>query len=148
MKDEIQILKEKVAALEEVIQNSSHKIKDSLIDYIGEHPDTIPQRGNDAAAVKAVIENDALLDFSPQLNTSSYVNVQFEDEEEDVALMGMKVNLADQTVYPQSYKIHDSLVNMIAKLWNCPKPDDFDEYGVYAGAGTVGSTEACLRALL
>ncbi|MDA7741987.1 pyridoxal-dependent decarboxylase [Francisellaceae bacterium] len=146
MKDEIQILKEKVAALEEIIQNSDHTIEDSLIDYIGEHPDTIPQRGNDAAAVKAVIENDALLDFSPQLNTSSYVNVQFEDEEEDVALMGMKVNLADQTVYPQSYKIHDSLVNMIAKLWNCPKPDDFDEYGVYAGAGTVGSTEACLLA--
>ena len=30
----------------------------------------------------------------------------------------------------------------IAKLWHCPKPDDFDEKGCYAGAGTVGSTEA------
>ena len=30
----------------------------------------------------------------------------------------------------------------IAKAWHCPKPDDFEEYGCYAGAGTVGSTEA------
>ena len=59
-------------------------------------------------------------------------------------MMGLKVNLADQTVYPQSYKMHDSVVNMIARLWNCPEPEDMDEYGVYAGAGTVGSTEACL----
>ena len=29
----------------------------------------------------------------------------------------------------------------IAKAWHCPKPDDFDDYGCYAGAGTVGSTE-------
>ena len=60
--------------------------------------------------------------------------------------MGMRVNLADQTVYPQSYKLHDKTVNMIANLWNCPKPDDFDEYGVFPGSGTVGSTEACLLA--
>lgn len=33
-------------------------------------------------------------------------------------------------------------VPRIAKAWKCPKPDDFDEYGCYAGAGTVGSTEA------
>ncbi|MBT7242222.1 MAG: hypothetical protein HN879_02245, partial [Flavobacteriaceae bacterium] len=44
------------------------------------------------------------------------------------------------------YKMHDSVVNMIANLWHCPKPVDFDEYGVFAGAGTVGSTEACLLA--
>jgi glutamate decarboxylase len=56
----------------------------------------------------------------------------------------MRVNLADQTVYPHSYKMHDNVVNMLAHLWHCPKPDDFDEYGVFAGAGTVGSTEACL----
>jgi glutamate decarboxylase len=31
-------------------------------------------------------------------------------------------------------------------LWHCPRPADFDEYGVFPGAGTVGSTEACLLA--
>jgi glutamate decarboxylase len=86
------------------------------------------------------------LDFKVRLNTSSYVNVQFEDEEVDVVNMGMRVNLADQTVYPSSFKLHDSCVNMVANLWNCPKPDDFEEKGVHAGAQTVGSTEACLLA--
>lgn len=106
----------------------------------------IPARGRAPKTVQSIIENSHSLDFNQQLNTSSYVNVTFEPEEDEVALMGLRVNLADQTVYPQSYKIHDSVVNMIANLWHCPKPADFDEYGVFPGAGTVGSTEACLLA--
>ena len=74
------------------------------------------------------------------------MNVSLEEEEDEIALMGLRVNLADQTVYPQSYKLHDTVVNMIARLWNCPEPEDFDDFGVYPGAGTVGSTEACLLA--
>ena len=104
----------------------------------------VPAEGLQAEAVKAIVDNTHSLDFNPKLNTSSYVNVSFSEQEEAIALMGLKVNLADQTVYPHSYKMHDSVVNMLAHLWHCPKPDDFDEYGVYAGAGTVGSTEACL----
>jgi glutamate/tyrosine decarboxylase-like PLP-dependent enzyme len=53
--------------------------------------------------------------------------------------MGTWVNLADQTVYPHYYKMHDSVVNMLAHLWHCPKSDDFDEYGVYAGPGALTS---------
>ena len=60
--------------------------------------------------------------------------------------MGLRVNLADQTVYPQSYELHDAVVNMIARLWHCPTPRDFSQYQVFPGAGTVGSTEACLLA--
>ncbi len=106
----------------------------------------IPAHGRSAGTVKSIIENSHTLDFNQQLNTSSYVNVTFEEEEDEVALMGLRVNLADQTVYPQSYRIHDSVVNMIARLWNCPEPSDFDDFGVFPGAGTVGSTEACLLA--
>ena len=106
----------------------------------------LPDTGLPAKTVKTLIENAHALDFDQKLNTSSYVNVSFEPEEEEVALMGLSVNLADQTVYPKSYAIHDSVVNMIADLWHCPRPDDFEEYGVYPGAGTVGSTEACLLA--
>lgn len=106
----------------------------------------IPEYGHAPATVETIIKNNHALDFDQKLNTSSYVNVSFEEEEEQIALMGLRVNLADQTVYPQSYKLHDHVVNMIARLWNCPEPDDMHEYGVYAGAGTVGSTEACLLA--
>jgi len=33
---------------------------------------------------------------------------------------------------------------MIGNLWNCPKGPLYDKFGCFAGAGTVGSTEACL----
>ena len=106
----------------------------------------IPDRGLDKETVKLMIENAHTLDFDHRLNTSSYVNVSLEPEEVEIAAMGLKVNLADQTVYPQSYKLHDTAVNMIADLWHCPQGEEFEEYGVAAGAGTVGSTEACLLA--
>ena len=106
----------------------------------------IPQHGITPEAAQIIIESVNGLDFDYRFNTSSYVNVFLEKEERDIALLGLHVNMADQTVYPNSYKLHDTVVNMIANLWHCPKPDDFDDYGVYAGAGTVGSTEACLLA--
>ena len=106
----------------------------------------IPDTGLDREAVKLMVENAHALDFDHRLNTSSYVNVALEQEEEAIALMGLRVNLADQTVYPQSYKLHDATVNMIANLWHCPQDPEFENYGVFPGAGTVGSTEACLLA--
>ena len=106
----------------------------------------MPDNGLGREAVKLMVENAHALDFDHRLNTSSYVNVALEQEEEAIALLGLRVNLADQTVYPQSYKLHDTTVNMIANLWHCPEDSDFDDYGVFPGAGTVGSTEACLLA--
>lgn len=106
----------------------------------------IPPQGLPPATVKTIIENSHAIDFNQKLNTSSYVNVELEAEEEAVALMGLRVNLADQTVYPRTYELHDAAVNMIARLWHCPEPEDFDRYRVFPGAGTVGSTEACLLA--
>lgn len=104
----------------------------------------MPEEPSAARHCMSVIEDYHILDFNERLNTSSYVNVVFEPEEEKVALMGLKINLADQTVYPESFKLHNDTLNMIAKLWNCPKPTDWADQPVYAGAGCVGSTEACL----
>ena len=117
---------------------------DAKRDWMNLH--TIPDRGLAPDVVKKVVMNAHNLDFNQVLNTSSYVNVDFEEEEEALALMGLRVNLADQTVYPRSYKMHDTTLNLIARLWNCPEPDDFATRGVYPGAATVGSTEGCLLA--
>lgn len=108
--------------------------------------DTIPKVGFPARYCLREVEDRHELDFSQNLNTSSYVNVVAEPEEEEVALMGLKVNLADQTVYPSSFQMHNHCVACIANLWNCPKPKNFETTKTYAGAGTVGSTEACLLA--
>ncbi len=106
----------------------------------------IPEAGLDREAVRLMIENAHTLDFDHRLNTSSYVNVSLDQEEEAIAVMGLRVNLADQTVYPQSYKLHDTVVNMIGNLWHCPEGSRYEEYGVFPGAGAVGSTEGCLLA--
>lgn len=151
MSDEVQNLKQEVKALRARLEEATRGGRESY--YYSNaalhgwsETSKIPDHGRDPKTVRSIIENTHTLDFNQKLNTSSYVNVSFEEEEEAVAMMGLRVNLADQTVYPQSYKMHDSVVNMIARLWNCPLPADFDDYGVYPGAGTVGSTEACLLA--
>ena len=106
--------------------------------------DKLPKSGLDRSTAKEIISSISELDFAPTLNTSSYVNVKSEEEEQDILLMGMKVNLADQTVYPNAYKIHDKVVNILGNLWNCPDQETFKESGTFPGAGAVGSTEACL----
>lgn len=146
----IDTLKAQVEELKSMLETAEKRLEQDYYfsEAAAQEPDVlnIPKNGMSAKIAKAQIENNHELDFNNKLNTSSYVNVSFEGEEDDIALMGLRVNLADQTVYPESYKMHDSTVNMIANLWHCPKPKDFDEYGVFAGAGTVGSTEACLLA--
>ena len=60
----------------------------------------IPQQGMPAKAARALIEDHHAVDFNQRLNTSSYVNVEFEPEEEAVALMGLRINLADPNRVP------------------------------------------------
>ena len=105
---------------------------------------SVPKKGFPASHVKERIVQLHELDNKPRLNTSSYVNVIQEPEESDMALLGLGTNLADASVYPASVQIHDTVVDMIAKLWNCPEPDVGQVN--YSGSGTVGSTEACLLA--
>ena len=104
----------------------------------------MPATGMPATHVKDLIVQNSKLDFDPRPNTSSYVNVVQEKEEAEMALKGLSINIADASVYPASVKLHDEVVNMIAQLWHAPEPADGS--GHYCGAGTVGSTEACLLA--
>jgi len=108
----------------------------------------IPQHGTAASQVKEQLVELHQLDTRPRLNTSSYVNVVFEEEEKDIAIQGLSINLADGSVYPASVTLHDKVVNSIARLWNCPEDEQPADFGNFAGAGTVGSTEACLLSLL
>ena len=65
-----------------------------------------------------------------------------QEYELDIALLGMNVNLAEQAVYPSTANLHNSVLAMIAKLWNCPTP----RCGYFSGTSTIGSTEACFLA--
>ena len=158
--DTIRSLTKKIEKLKKDLLKNNNKLKQKS-DYLYAIPQNqkyvnslnnclkkqiLQQQGKSAIHSKELIKDYYEQDFNPRLNTSSYVNVAFEPEEEEVALLGLKKNLADQTVYPKSFEMHNDILNIIGNLWNCPKSDDFKEYGHYSGAGTVGSTEACLLA--
>jgi glutamate decarboxylase len=145
---EIEALREEVKRLKEAQHQTSYSYYASHLSQENSESCTkFPQTGMPAAYCKRSIEDVHELDSKEKLNTSSYVNVTFEPEEEEVAVMGLKVNLADQTVYPAAFDLHDQVVNKLASLWNCPD-DCRVKNGVSAGAGCVGSTEACLLAAL
>ena len=56
-----------------------------------------------------------------------------------MAIQGLSINIADGSVYPASVQLHDNVVDSIAHLWNCPKPEtQGEESEHFAGAGTVG----------
>jgi glutamate decarboxylase len=150
-KDEIiRYLIAKVAALEETLlsnqnHNSTYYASTHASTYGQETDEThlIPLRGMPASHASEIVHQLHSCDFNPRLNTSSYVNVVSEAEEREIAALGAEVNLADASVYPASVYIHNMVVNMIAELWHAPKPLLGSNY---CGAGTVGSTEACLLA--
>ena len=68
-----------------------------------QNPPKFPENGMTARLAGTMVCDRHDLDFSEKLNTSSYVNVVFEPEEQACADLGMKINLADQTVYPESF---------------------------------------------
>lgn len=115
-------------------------------DAVTHEPDdaSIPLYGKASDHCYRRISDSHEMDFRVRLNTSSYVNVHLEEDEQKVANLGMGIDLNDKTAYPSSAELHDTTLNMIANLWHCPKTQDFEETGVFPGAGTVGSTEACL----
>lgn len=130
----------------------------------------LPEYGRSAEIVGEIIKNKAMLDYNPALNTSSYVQVQFEPKELEVIQNAIRINLADQTIYPHAFNIHNEVVSMVARMWHCPEKDtdikkanesdwcnqhcshahtkqvDSEALVMFNGAGTVGSTEGCLLA--
>lgn len=148
VESENQDLQKQLATMKETIAKgrSAQMHYYASADAVQERPDDerMPKQGNSSEHCFQLLSDYHELDFRERLNTSSYVNVYQEADEIKAANLGMKINIADQTVYPSSFRVHNIVLNMIAHLWNCPKPADFEEYGAFPGAGTVGSTEACL----
>lgn len=148
-KDKDAIIARLQARIDELESSAQRQFSDDTTFYASDRAiissetyDTLPTNGMTARHVKEILTQASQCNFSPRLNTSSYVNVVSEPEEKDVAIMGAEVNLADASVYPASIKIHDRVVDMIAKMWHTPSPEVAGDH--YTGAGTVGSTEACL----
>jgi glutamate decarboxylase len=102
----------------------------------------IPEDGMPAKAAYQLIHEELNLDGNPALNLASFVTTWMEPEADQLIMDSIGKNYVDNDEYPQTSKIQDRVVNMLARLFNAPH----DCRSV--GTGTIGSSEAIMLGLL
>lgn len=87
-----------------------------------------------------IIHDELYLDGNARQNLATFC--QTWDDENVHKLMDLSINKnwIDKEEYPQSAAIDLRCVNMLADLWNAPKPIN----GQATGTNTIGSSEACM----
>jgi glutamate decarboxylase len=100
------------------------------------------EEGMPAKAAYQLIHEELNLDGNPALNLASFVTTWMEPEADQLIMDTVGKNYVDNDEYPQTSKIQDRVVNMLARLFNAPH----DCKSV--GTGTIGSSEAIMLGLL
>jgi len=101
---------------------------------------SFPQNEMRADAAYQMIHDELFLDGNARQNLATFC--QTWDDEYVHRLMDESINKnwIDKEEYPQSAAIDMRCVNMVADLWNAPKPAG----GQATGTNTIGSSEACM----
>lgn len=101
---------------------------------------TFPQNEMREDVAYQIISDELYLDGNARQNLATFC--QTWDDEYVHKLMDQSINKnwIDKEEYPQSAAIDMRCVNMLADLWNAPKPAS----GQATGTQTVGSSEACM----
>ncbi len=102
----------------------------------------MPEDGMPAKAAYQLIHEELNLDGNPALNLASFVTTWMEPEADQLIMDTMGKNYVDNDEYPQTSKIQDRVVNMLARLFNAPHECKS------VGTGTIGSSEAIMLGLL
>ncbi len=102
----------------------------------------IPEEGMDADVVYQLIHDELNMDGNPALNLASFVTTWMEPQAEKLILDTLNKNLVDQDEYPQTGKIQERIINMLARLYHAPESKE------YIGTATIGSSEAIMLGLL
>lgn len=102
--------------------------------------DVFPAEGLSAKAASALTESSMWTDANPMLNLSSFVTTYMEPEVCAIIARHAHTNYVDHDMYPNAYRLEQTMVRWLHDLWNGPK--ESDPYG----AATIGSSEACMLA--
>ena len=102
----------------------------------------MPEDGMPAKAAYQLINEELNLDGNPALNLASFVTTWMEPEADQLIMDSIGKNYVDNDEYPQTSKIQDRVVNMLARLFNAPHDCKS------MGTGTIGSSEAIMLGLL
>eukprot|EP00475_Leptophrys_vorax_P014959 TRINITY_DN2123_c0_g1_i1.p1 TRINITY_DN2123_c0_g1~~TRINITY_DN2123_c0_g1_i1.p1 ORF type:complete len:531 (-),score=143.27 TRINITY_DN2123_c0_g1_i1:99-1691(-) len=104
----------------------------------------LPEEPVAPRVAKQIIKDELNLDGNPRLNMASFVTTFMEPEAEELMLSAMKKNFIDLDEYQATAEMHLRCVNMIANMYHAPPAAN----NVWAGTGTVGSSEAIMLATL
>lgn len=102
----------------------------------------MPQEGMPAQAAYRLIHDELNLDGNPALNLASFVTTWMEPQAVKLMMESVDKNYVDNDEYPQTQKIQERVVNMLARLFNAP------ENCQSMGTATIGSSEAIMLGLL
>ncbi|MCC7551323.1 MAG: glutamate decarboxylase [Methanobacterium sp.] len=102
----------------------------------------MPEEGMPAKAAYQLINEELNLDGNPVLNLASFVTTWMEPEADQLIMDSVGKNYVDNDEYPQTSKIQDRVVNMLARLFNAPHECKS------VGTATIGSSEAVMLGLL
>ena len=103
---------------------------------------TIPEKGMNADVVYQLIHDELNIDGNPALNLATFVTTWMEPQAEKLIIETLNKNLVDQDEYPQTGKIQERVVNMLARLFHAPESKE------YIGTATIGSSESIMLGLL
>jgi glutamate decarboxylase len=102
----------------------------------------MPSEGMPSQAAYQLIHDELDLDGNPSLNLASFVTTWMEPEADKLIMESVDKNYVDNDEYPQTQKIQERVVNMLARLFNAP------EECHSMGTATIGSSEAIMLGLL
>lgn len=102
----------------------------------------MPEEGMPPRAAYQLIREELNLDGNPTLNLASFVTTWMEPEANQLIMDSVGKNFVDNDEYPQTEKIQQRVVNMLARLFSAP------ENANTTGTATIGSSEAIMLALL
>jgi glutamate decarboxylase len=102
----------------------------------------MPEEGMPAEAAYRLIHDELNLDGNPSLNLASFVTTWMEPEADQLIAENINKNFIDNDEYPQTGKMEERVVNMLARLFNAP------EECQSIGTSAIGSSEAIMLGLL
>jgi glutamate decarboxylase len=100
----------------------------------------LPRSGMSAQEAMGLIEEEMVLDGLPARNLATFATTWMEPEANQVIQEALRVNFIDHAEYPQTAKIEQRCIRMLADLFNAP--------GETTGARTQGSSEAIMLGAL
>ncbi|QDU33378.1 Glutamate decarboxylase [Poriferisphaera corsica] len=96
----------------------------------------LPEKGMPSKIAYRIIKDELNLDGNPSLNLASFVTTWMDHHADRLLAETLGKNYIDQDEYPQTTKIQNYCINMLARLFNAP------EHAQSTGTSTIGSSEA------